>query len=181
MIGTAMAFLRRELNGFFRQLPSEPRDVVALTPLAESAIGAKDDIANRILFGLTTVRQETTLRNMPPPAGGTPAIPARAPIWVLLHVVFASNFNDYVTGLDYLADVIAFFQARNVFDHGNAPALDPRIQKLTLAMINLEYSELSFLWGTLGTDFRPAVFYEVRLLCLPNPRPGTSSASPPAA
>jgi hypothetical protein len=177
VIGTAMAFLCRELNDFFRQLLSEPRDVVVLTSLAEGATGPKDDIANRIMFGLTSVRQETTLRNLPPPPGSMRGNPARPPISVLLHVVFASNFNDYVTGLDYLADVIAFFQARNVFDHGNSPNLDPRIHKLTMAMLNLEYSELSYLWGTLGTDFRPAVFYEVRMLPLPDPRPGTRPAA----
>jgi hypothetical protein len=178
MIGVALGVVRRELNAFFRQLLGDSREVVTLSALNGREEGAAADTSNRILFALTHVRQETTLRNqLPSPAARRDGC-RYPPISIVLHVVFASNFTDYVTGLDFLADVIAFLQARPVFDHENSPGLDPRLEKLTFSMLNLEYSELNSLWGTLGTDFRPSVFYEVRLLPLPVPRLISSPPSP---
>jgi hypothetical protein len=95
---------------------------------------------------------------------------ARPPIPIVLHTVFVSNYTDYQTGLDQLADVIGLLQAKPVFDHTSSPDLDPRIARRIFAMLNLEYSELSYAWGLLRTDFRPAAFYEVRMLPLPDPR-----------
>jgi hypothetical protein len=173
VIGTALNFVRRELNTSLRQLQGDARDVVVLGGLAGSQSAGQDETANRILLSLLHLRQDTTFRNQQVPGRGD----ARPPISIVLHVVFVSNYTDYQTGLDLLADVIGLLQAKQVFDHGNSPDLDPRIERLIFAMLNLEYSELSYAWGLLRTDFRPCAFYEVRMLPLPDPRRSATAAA----
>lgn len=179
MMGTALGFVRRELNGFFRELLGDSRELVVFSSLTGRDEASAGDVSNHILFALTQVRQETTLRNQPLPLGVRRVGASYPPLSIVLHVVFVAHFTDYVTGLDYLSDLIAYLQAHPVFDHDNSPDLDPRIDKLTFAMVNLDYSEVSSLWSTLGTDFRPSVFYEVRMLPLSDPRPSANSRPTP--
>jgi Pvc16 N-terminal domain len=174
VIGTALNFVRRELNASFRQLQGDARDVVVLGGLAGAQAAGQDETNNRILLSLLHLRQETTLRNQ---QLATRSDAARPPIPIILHAVFVSNYTDYQTGLDLLADVIGILQARPVFDHASSPDLDPRIERLIFAMLNLEYSELSYAWGLLRTDFRPSAFYEVRMLSLADPRRTSSTVS----
>ncbi|HET9626564.1 MAG TPA: DUF4255 domain-containing protein [Kofleriaceae bacterium] len=171
MIGTALNFVRRELNAAFRQLQGDARDVVALGGLPGSQGAGQDETNNRILLSLLNLRQDTTFRNQQirGEASRTP------PISIVLHTVFVSNYTDYQTGLDLLADVIGLLQAKSVFDHSNSPDLDPRIERLIFAMLNLDYSELSYAWGLLRSDFRPSAFYEVRMLPLFVPRRTSST------
>lgn len=176
MIGTALNFVRRELNAAFRQLQGDARDVVVLGGLAGAQGAGQDETNNRILLSLLHLRQDTTFRNQQvPPRGDTTRPPP--PISIVLHAVFVANYMDYQTGLDLLADVIGLLQAKSVFDHTNSPDLDPRIERLIFAMLNLDYSELSYAWGLLRTDFRPSAFYEVRMLPLSDPRRTSSTIS----
>jgi Pvc16 N-terminal domain len=175
VIGTALNFVRRELNASFRQLQGDARDVVVLGGLAGAQGAGQDETNNRILLSLFHLRQDTTFRNQQVPARGNAA--RTPPISIVLHTVFVSNYTDYQTGLDLLADVIGILQAKPVFDHASSPDLDPRIERLIFAMLNLEYSELSYAWGLLRTDFRPSAFYEVRMLPLTDPRRTSSTVS----
>lgn len=173
MIGTALNFVRRELNASFRQLQGDARDVVVLGGLAGAQGAGQDETNNRILLSLLHLRQDTTFRNQQAAPRGA----ANPPISIVLHTVFVSNYTDYQTGLDLLADVIGILQAKPVFDHTTSPDLDPRIERLIFAMLNLDYSELSYAWGLLRTDFRPSAFYEVRMLPLTDPRRTSATTS----
>jgi hypothetical protein len=174
VIGTALNFVRHELNASFRHLQDDARDVVVLGGLAGGQGAGQDEINNHIVLSLLHLRQDTTFRNQRIAAGNGAASP---PISIILHAVFVSNYTDYQTGLDLLADVIGLLQARPVFDRTSSPDLDPRIERLIFAMLNLEYSELSYAWGLLGSAFRPSAFYEVRMLPLTDPRRTSSTTS----
>jgi hypothetical protein len=169
--------VRKELNAFFRTTQGD-REVVVLAPPSDQLAGAGDDTNNRILCTLTNVLQEATLRNQ---LGAMMAHGVRAPppLSINLHVLFAAHYTDYVTGLDFLTDVIAFLQAKPSFDRNNAPELDPRVEKITLSLMNLEYSEMSHLWGMFGAPYRPSALYEMRMLPLRDPR-RPSGAAPSA-
>ncbi|ADO69347.1 DUF4255 domain-containing protein [Stigmatella aurantiaca] len=175
MIGTALSFVCGKLNTYFREAQHDSREVVSLCPPEGHAASSSHELTNRILFSLCNVLQETTLRNQPPSKGSSTASrPPRAPLSINLHVVFSANYTDYVTGLDFLSDVLSFLQAMPVFDHQNSPDLNPRIQKLAFSMVNLDYAQLSNLWSMLRVEYRPSALYEMRMLTLPQPGPSSS-------
>src|SRR4051794_34278835 len=108
-----MTAVCKDLNAFFRQRQGDAREVVVLAPMAGPDGAFPADTNNRIIFTLANVLQETTTRNQAGPRG----VPMFGmPIPVNLHVGFVANFTDYVTGLEFISDVIAFLQAKSVFD-----------------------------------------------------------------
>jgi hypothetical protein len=171
LIGTALSFVRKQLNAAFAELGRDTSEVVVLAGLAGQPATA-EAVNNRLILSLTNIRQETVLRNLPPPpfAPRTDGSRPPPPVFIIIDVVFAANYADYPTGLDVLADAISFLQAKPVFDHDNSPDLDPRLDRLVFALLHLDYAQLSHLWGLMGTEFRPAVFYEVRMLPMKDPR-----------
>ena len=65
-----------------------------------------------------------------------------------------------------IGSTIACFQATPVLDPRNSPGLDPRLDRLSLAMESLSLQEMATLWGVLGGRYLPSVLYRVRLLTI---------------
>jgi len=51
-----------------------------------------------------------------------------------------------------------------VFTPSNTPSLDPKIEKLSVEMVNLSTEKLNNLWATLGAKYIPSVLYKLRML-----------------
>jgi hypothetical protein len=83
-----------------------------------------------------------------------------------LHLMFAANFSFYDQALKYLSHVLLFFHTNPSFTSEEYPALDPRLQKLTLELQNLSYDQLSQIWTFIGGKQLPAVVYKLRLVVL---------------
>ncbi len=83
-----------------------------------------------------------------------------------LFVLIAANFGNYSTSLKFLSGAIRFFQSKNLFDHQNAPELDPAIQKLIIELYTLNFEQQNHLWGALGGKYLPSVMYKVRLISI---------------
>ena len=88
------------------------------------------------------------------------------PIYLNLYLMVAGHFNgnNYPEALKFLSNTISFFQRRPVFDHGNTPELDSRIDKLVLAIENLNIKDLSTLWSAITGKYLPSIIYKVRMV-----------------
>lgn len=83
------------------------------------------------------------------------------PVHVNINVLFAANFNDYVTGLKWISDILAYFDGKPVFTTQNTPGMPPEISKVTAEMVNLNIEELSNLWSVLGGKYLPGILYKL--------------------
>jgi hypothetical protein len=83
-----------------------------------------------------------------------------------LHILFAANFKYYAEALKYISYVLIYFQSHPSFTSVEYPALDPRIQKMTIELQSLNYEQLNQIWGFIGGKQLPSVIYKVRLLTL---------------
>ena len=72
----------------------------------------------------------------------------------------------YGLSLFDLQNVIGFFQAKNVFDHSNTPALDNNIERLALDMVSLNLQQLHEIWSVLGGRYFPSVVYRMRMVTI---------------
>ena len=88
------------------------------------------------------------------------------PIHLNLHVLFVARFTDYEQSLRYISLILQFFLTRRVLDHESTPALDDRIEKLTMELLTLPFSEQNNLWGILRTAYQPSLLYKVRMVVL---------------
>jgi Pvc16 N-terminal domain len=80
--------------------------------------------------------------------------------------MFTANFSggNYAEGLKFLSSTVAFFESMPAFTHDNAPDLDRRLERLTLAIENLSFADLSHVWGAIGSSYLPSVLYRMRLI-----------------
>lgn len=82
------------------------------------------------------------------------------------YILFAANFAGYAEGLKFLSMIISFFQAKNVFNHTNAPGLDPEMEQLVVDLYSMTLEQQNYLWGALGAKYLPSVAYQMRLVLL---------------
>jgi hypothetical protein len=89
-------------------------------------------------------------------------------VHLYLTLLFTSVRHEggYGKALETVQNTIAFFQAKNVFDHINTPALDTGIEKLILEMISLNLEQLHQLWSMLGGKYHPSVAYRMRMVTI---------------
>ena len=116
---------------------------------------------------LINVEEESTLRPADAFAGmSSSGAPQRVnpEIRMNLYVLFVARFRQYDRGLAYLSDIIQHFQGNRVFDHGNAPELSDKVDKLVLELLTLPFAEQNELWNALRTTYHPSVLYKVRTL-----------------
>jgi len=97
-----------------------------------------------------------------------------APIYLNLYLLFSANLTvkKYPIALQYLSEVIQFFQGRNVFNFKTATnyksnePLDPDLAELQLILnlYTMTFEQINHLWGSLGGKQLPSVMYKARLI-----------------
>lgn len=83
-----------------------------------------------------------------------------------LYLLFVANFKDYQDSIKNISAVIGFFQANNVFRPDTHPELSGNIEKIVLELSSHSFEQLSYVWGILGTNYRPSIMYRMRLVVI---------------
>ena len=170
MIGEVLTFLRGRLNGYISVrlgvVPGEsnPDRVVLLD-------GEKMDPIEFPLGAVTALLiniEQEKLQPAPDPyyrmlADGK-SERVHPEIRMNLYVLFVAHFKQYEQGLSYLSLIIQYFQNHRLLSHDNAPELSDRIEKLTLELVTLPFSEQNEVWNALRTTYHPSVMYRVRMV-----------------
>jgi Pvc16 N-terminal domain len=124
------------------------------------------NISNKLLVFLVNVEKETTSSRQGNSASFERSASTYPPVFMNLYVMVAGNFSgaNYSEGLKFLSNTVSFFQRQPVFDHQQTPDLDKRITKLALDIENLNFQDLSGLWGMLSGKYQPSILYKVRMV-----------------
>ena len=83
-----------------------------------------------------------------------------------LYLLFVANFKDHDDSIKNISSVISFFQSNNVFTPKKHPELDENIKKIIFELGSYGFEQLSYIWGVLGTNYRPSVIYKMRLVTI---------------
>jgi hypothetical protein len=165
MIRSVLEAIRQQLDTHLQTIDSRQEDWVILSNVVDHQgrpfAGAND----KVVMVLANITHETIVSPMVPPKGSGHAAVA-PPLYIDLFILFFANFFDrqYADGLETISRTIAYFQQNPVFTRDNLPGLDPRIDKLTMEITNLDLREISSLMDVLGTRYLPSVYYKLRLL-----------------
>lgn len=158
----------KRLNEFIRNAIPRPEDWVILSNIVEQDGLPYEEAKDKIVMFLANVQRESTISTANPnvPIAGDRYARVSPPIYIDLFVLFYANFSgkSYAEGLSAIAMTIRFFQQNLWFTHENLPGLDPRIDKLTFEMTNLDPVDLSHLMGLAGAKYLPSVYYKVRMI-----------------
>lgn len=166
MIDRAVVFLRDQLNVAFAASSIGGTEDAVTFPEGDKLDPPtlKTDQINALLVAL---EQDHLMRRNDPFArtlsdGST--VRAGPEIRLNLMVLFVARFHVYEAGLAALSRVLAYFQGNPVFIGATAPALDPRIERLTVELHSLDMSEQNDLWGALRLAYHPSLLFKVRMV-----------------
>ncbi len=167
MIDDAIIFLKNQLNRTLRGLsgsdPSEDK-VTFARGVQMDPISFQPEAVTVLLIN---VEEENSLR-APDLFAGVDANgvrqKVRPEIRLNLLLLFVAQFNEYAHSLTYLSAVIRYFQTEGVYNRQTAPELSQRIDRLVVELVTLPLSELSQIWGSLRTAYRPSVLYRVKAI-----------------
>jgi hypothetical protein len=169
MIDVAISHVAAQLNQSLRSRFGVAEDLVAISSLLEQDGSVVPEVANKVVAFLVNVERETLPYRVGGHSGGAGrSVVTNAPVYLNLLVMFAANFGgrNYAEALKFLSGTIGFFQARPAFDPQSSPGLDPRIDKLTLEIENLNTADLSNLWGIFGGKYLPSILYRMRMVTI---------------
>ena len=168
MIQQAFELIRNRLNAFLGSVDPGSDGWVVLSNIVDHEghpfVGAE----NKIVMFLGNVEYETSMstQGRTQQLNGGVYSSVAAPRFINVWVMFFANFYNqrYADGLDMISRTISFFQQYPRFTHDSDPALDPRIEKLTIEMVNLDFTQLNYVMSIAGAKYLPMVCYKLRMI-----------------
>lgn len=177
MIHHALALLETELEAYIREIHESATEEFVQqgnVALLEAGGEAPTGLEERVVISLVNIEEESAFKNLPnfsKTVNGSVRY-QNAPVFLNLYLLFSSNFNQYETALEHLAEVIQFFQGKHVFNLKNAPGFngdeivdaDLAEIQLILDLYTMTFEQINHLWGSLGGRQLPFVMYKARLV-----------------
>jgi hypothetical protein len=165
MIYEAITCLSEELNDFFKLKLSIAEEKVVMSGLmnADGTIAIPGE--NKIVITLVNLEKET-LQKLPSKAITNIFGNQNSPLQINVYVLFSAYFssNNYGESLRFISFIMAYFQGKNVFTKSNTPNMDPKLEKLSIEIVDMSMDALSNLWSLLGAKYMPSVLYKIRML-----------------
>jgi hypothetical protein len=90
---------------------------------------------------------------------------------VSLYLLVAANFTVYSEALRHLSWVLMYFQLHPTFTQAGYPALDARVERLSVDLHSLSFDQITQIWSFIGGKHLPSVLYKVRVVLLHDPQP----------
>ena len=171
MIGDVLTLLKNQLNSHFKSFSTGATEVAGEDRVVFMDGDQKTDAASfktgAVTVLLYRIEQEATMRQgdgyVRVSASGT-AQKVQPDINFNLYVLFVAKFKDYGQGLNYLSQVVKFFQSNKRFDRLNTPGLDDGIAEMAIDLVTMTVQQQNELWGLLRTCYLPSVAYKIRTI-----------------
>lgn len=160
--------IRKRLNEFLWTASPRQDDWVILSNIVDHNGQPYEEAQEKVVMFLAGIQKETAVSSYNPNAAvsGNKYAVVAPPLYIDLFVLLYANFSgkNYAEGLSAISRTISFFQQNLWFTHDNLPGLDPRIDKLTFEMTNLDPTDLNYILGLTGAKYLPSVYYKVRMI-----------------
>lgn len=170
MIDVVLNFLKNHLNNHFNVLSGEALDDVMeerVTFIDAENIDPISFKREAVTVMLINVEEEKILRRADVhttvnPDGSRARV--NPEIRLNLYVLFIASFKQYERALNYLSEILKYFQANRVFDRQKAPELNGEVGQLALELITQPFSQQNEIWNALRTTYQPSLLYKVKML-----------------
>lgn len=178
MLDVALKFLQDQVTGYLKVRAAPTTIEAKMSALVNDAgkyAFAQDQIAATVI----NLEEERTFKAQLPEytyVNGQHVV-LEPELKLNLYVMFAANFQVYGEALKFLSHVLTFFQSHSIFTSEEYPALDPRIEKLTVEMQSLTFEQLNQIWAYIGGKQLPSMVYKVRMVILQDEVP--TAVQPP--
>ncbi|PRY88614.1 DUF4255 domain-containing protein [Mongoliibacter ruber] len=162
MIHQVISTVVATLNEFILNELNLQEDRVILANPVDIKGSLNMEIENKVCVFLQHIEEERVIKNGANPynSGSNP------PMHFNLYLMIVANFPEpnYSESLRYISLVLEFFQGNHFFDRSNMPLLSSNVEKLSFEYVNLDFRELSNLWGLMGLKYMPSAIFKLKRL-----------------
>ncbi len=88
-----------------------------------------------------------------------------------LYILIVANYTDYLTSLTHLSEVTQYFLENHVFSREKTSNFPEALDRLSVELVTLPFSEQNDLWNLLKVPYRPSVLYRIQLLVFRDAEP----------
>ncbi len=178
MIERALELVASRLNQHLKVRLQSDEDPVVVTSVVATDGSPAQAIDDKLALFIVNIEKETVSK-VPPPrmVPGERFATHREPLRLNMLVMLAAGYSEgnYLQALKHISMAMRFLQANAVFDHRNAPEMDPGLDRVVLEVQNLPTQELSHLWGVFGGRYLPSMLYTMRtVFIVPDAIDGTA-------
>jgi len=174
MIGDILNIVAREVSSYVDKegnLPSGKKSVILHKP---NKLNEKFSIPdNTISLSLLNIEEEKVAKKVT--VARRTVIDGKVykenpAININLQVIFIASFeNDYISELNYISKILAFFQQEISFTDDKVKGLkDLGIDKLNFKLSTLSLEKQNTVWGLLGSKYMPSLVYKISMLVFQN-------------
>ncbi|MXV49665.1 DUF4255 domain-containing protein [Pedobacter sp. HMF7647] len=181
MLRTAFEFLSDELNSYLKR--KDPTnfgndDIAVISSLMNPdgtfAVSTDGADVSKIIITLINIEEDRIADSQYNYQKFDDRIEViNPPVNINAFVLFSVFANNYSTALRLLSYVISFFQGNQVFDSGQYPQINAKVdadkpwQKVGRLLITLHsttFEQQNNLWAALGAKYMPNVVYKIRTM-----------------
>lgn len=163
MISLAVHTIHKALNTHFKEALQLQKETVVMHTLSESKNNPTD--ANNLALTVVNIEVENNrTTNSPYLKRGSGIAKQYPPVNVNVYLLISSCFKteQYLEGLHWLSEAIAFLQNKPVFNAQNTPGFSPEIEKLTMELVNVDIQQQGHFWAALSSKYLPSVIYKMK-------------------
>jgi hypothetical protein len=167
MLNITLQFLKEELNSYLHVRASTNSDVVKVSGIVDET-GKYAFDKDLIAASIINIEEERILKSHlnQYELVNNQHVVLKPELKLNLYILFAANFKLYEVALKYLSHLLTFFQSNPIFTPTEYPALDQRIEKLTMELQSPSFEQLNQIWSFIGGKQLPSVLYKLRMVVL---------------
>ena len=166
MLDSALTFFQEQLNNYIKvKTGGQTEAAVSFAEVQPPKdLSLQSNAVTQLLIGLEEERIFRSGASYAHTLSNGTKMAANPNLCLNLHVLFISNFTDYVESLRILSLVLKFFRSYRIFERQRFPSLGNDIDKLTTELVNLSFMEQGELWRSLEMPCSPSALYKVRMI-----------------
>ena len=165
MISSALSSVTDELNQFIKLKFQLSDDRVLLSNLMnlDGSVAVKE--INNLTISVININEDKVAYSK---SKLSPSIGEKLPVYLNVYVLVGANFDSKRNkeALRFLSAAVSFFQQKKVFTPSDTPSLDGSIDKIIFEIVNLDFKEISSIFGALGSKYMPSIVYKMRMVCI---------------
>jgi len=173
MIFEVIQIIAEQVNNYLDEIGLDksvvPENIAFLESQNEDVATA---LKNSVALTLINLDEEATLKNVPNNSiENNKTVYKNSIINLNLYLLFSANRDQYLSSLNDISKIIAFFQGKKLFTQANTIYNRNNISmsnidnfRFSVELYTPTFEELNYIWGTLGGKQFPSALYKVSMI-----------------
>lgn len=173
MIYEVIQIITEQVNNYLEEIGLDKTVVAENIAFLESQNEiVSTNLEDKVALTVINLDEEATLKNFPNQTiENNKSIRKNSIVNLNLYILFSANRNKYISSLNDISKIIAFFQgkkkftqANTIYNRNNVAMNNIDNFRFSIELYTPTFEELNYIWGTLGGKQFPSALYKVSMI-----------------